>query len=42
MRPQVTVIMKWLAEAKDADPAVAFACVSRFAAAFDKALLQFL
>ncbi len=39
---QVTVIIKWLGEAKDADPAAAFACLSRFSLAFDKAMLPFL
>lgn len=31
---QVTVIMKWLGEAKDAHPAAAFACLSRVFLAF--------
>lgn len=39
---QVTVMMKWLVEPKEADPAAAFASISRFALAFDKAILPFL
>lgn len=36
---QVTVLLKFLGEAADADPAVTFGAICQFARAFDKAIL---